>query len=139
MSAHLSAAEAVAGLRAAVGWPTAHAGTGGCLTSDDLLAERALDGDELARRRLVDEVFAPLSSAGGGVLTTLTALLDSGGSIEGAARTLFVHPNTVRYRLRRVAELTGLSPQSARQAFTLRVALVLGRLAAARTGTGPAL
>ena len=139
LSAHLSAAEAVAGLRAAVGWPSAHAGTGGCLTSDDLLAERALDGDELARRRLVEEVYVPLTSAGGGVLATLTALLDNGGSIEGAARTLFVHPNTVRYRLRRVAELTGLSPQSARQAFTLRVALVLGRLSAGRTGALPDL
>jgi hypothetical protein len=143
LSAHVSAAEAVAGLRAAVGWPTAYAGSGPvrnrALTSDDLLAERALDGDELARRRLVDEVFVPLDHAGGGLLLTLTALLDSGGSIEGAARALFVHPNTVRYRLRRVADLTGLSPQSARQAFTLRVALVLGRLCAARTGAPPAL
>lgn len=139
LSAHVSAAEAVAGLRAAAGWPTAYAASGGALTSDDLLAERALDGDDLACRRLVDEVFAPLQRAGGGVLTTLTALLDTGGSIEGAARVLFVHPNTVRYRLRRVTELTGLSPQSARQAFVLRVALVLGRLSASRSGAGPAL
>jgi DNA-binding PucR family transcriptional regulator len=133
----------VAGLRAAAGWPTAYADTGAvrnrALTSDDLLPERALDGDELARRRLVDEVFRPLQQAGGEVLATLTALLDNGGSIEGAARALFVHPNTVRYRLRRVADLTGLSPQSARQAFTLRVALVLGRLCVARTGTPPPL
>ena len=143
LSAHVSAAEAVAGLRAAVAWPTAYADGNGdrtrVLTSDDLLAERALDGDELARRRLVEEVFVPLHQAGGGVLVTLTALLDNGGSIEGAARTLFVHPNTVRYRLRRVAELTGLAPQSGRQAFTLRVATVLGRLWLARSGPAPPL
>ena len=139
LSAHVSAAEAVAGLRAAVGWPTAYAGTHAFLTSDDLLPERALDGDELARRRLVEEVFVPLHDAGGGALATVTALLDAGGSIEGAARALFVHPNTVRYRLRRVTELTGLSPQSARQAFTLRVAMVLGRLWHARSGTPPPL
>ena len=42
---------------------------------------------------------------------------------------LFVHPNTVRYRLKRVLEVTGLAPADARQAFTLRVAVVLGRLA----------
>ncbi len=139
LSAHLSAAEAVAGLRAAAGWPTAYAGTGRSLTSDDLLPERALDGDDLARRRLVEEVFWPLQDAGGGVLATLTALLDSGGSIEGAARVLFVHPNTVRYRLKRVTELTGLSPQAAHEAFALRVAMVLGRLCSTRSGTSPAL
>jgi hypothetical protein len=143
LSAHVSAAEAVSGLRAAAGWPTAYAGNGPggarSLTSDDLLPERALDGDELARRRLVEEVFVPLHEAGGGMLATVTALLDNGGSIEGAARALFVHPNTVRYRLRRVAELTGLSPQAAHQAFTLRVAMVLGRLSQARSGSAVGL
>src|SRR3712207_6727067 len=78
LTAHVSAAEAVAGLRAAVGWPTTYGGTSGSLTSDDLLPERALDGDNLARRRLVEEVFLPLQQAGG-VLPTLTALLDNGG------------------------------------------------------------
>jgi PucR C-terminal helix-turn-helix domain/GGDEF-like domain len=139
LTAHVSAAEAVAGLRAAVSWPTTYVGGGGSLTSHDLLPERALDGDELARRHLVEEVFLPLQQAGGEVMATLTALLDNGGAIEGAARTLFVHPNTVRYRLRRVTELTGLSPQSAHQAFTLRVAIVLGRLSVARSAPPPAL
>src|SRR3712207_4203184 len=96
LSAHVSAAEAVAGLRAAVGWPSVYAGSNGSLTSDDLLPERALDGDELARRHLVEEVFLPLQQAGGGVLPTLTALLDNGGAIAGAARAVFVHPNHVR-------------------------------------------
>ncbi len=42
---------------------------------------------------------------------------------------LFVHPNTVRYRLRRVTDVTGWSPSDVRSAFTLRIALILGRLA----------
>jgi DNA-binding PucR family transcriptional regulator len=33
----------------------------------------------------------------------------------------------VRYRLRQVADLTGLTPGQPRDAFTLRIALVLGR------------
>jgi DNA-binding PucR family transcriptional regulator len=41
---------------------------------------------------------------------------------------LFVHPNTVRYRLRRVADLTGYAPADSRHAFVLRMALALGRL-----------
>ncbi|MBX6768209.1 MAG: helix-turn-helix domain-containing protein, partial [Actinomadura rubrobrunea] len=52
---------------------------------------------------------------------------EQGSSLEATARLLFVHPNTVRYRLRRVAELTGLVPTDGRNAFTLRIALVLGR------------
>jgi hypothetical protein len=129
LQAHISAAEAVAGLRAAPGWP----GAPGAMTSDDLLAERALDGDSLARRDLVTDVYNPLLLAGSEVLETLTAFFDQGGSIEGTARALFVHPNTVRYRLKRVSELTGLSPGDARQSFTLRIGVVLGRLEASRT------
>jgi DNA-binding PucR family transcriptional regulator len=41
---------------------------------------------------------------------------------------MFVHANTVRYRLRRVAEVCGAAPTEPRGAFTLRVALALGRL-----------
>ena len=48
---------------------------------------------------------------------------------------LFVHPNTVRYRLRRVAEVTGYAPADPRHALTLRLALALGRLADAQPAT----
>jgi DNA-binding PucR family transcriptional regulator len=41
---------------------------------------------------------------------------------------MFIHPNTVRYRLKRVGDLTGYAPANPRDAFTLRVALTLGRL-----------
>ena len=78
----------------------------------ELLAERALAGDGHARRQLVDDVYLPLQHARGALVETLTAWLDRGSSIEGAARMLFVHPNTVRYRLRQVADLTGLTPAS---------------------------
>jgi len=60
--------------------------------------------------------------------------LDTGGSIEGTAREMFIHANTVRYRLRRVAELTGYAPGNSRDAFTLRVALTLGRLLSPDSG-----
>lgn len=120
-----SAIAAAAGLRAAAAWP----GAPRPVSADDLLPERALDGDADARRRLVEEVFRPLAEAPGELLGTVTALLEQAGSIEGAARLLFVHPNTVRYRLRRVIEVTGVTPSHPRGAFTLRVAIVFGRLA----------
>ncbi|MGH3509919.1 MAG: PucR family transcriptional regulator [Nocardioidaceae bacterium] len=125
VSASISARSAAAGLRAAPGWP----GAPRPVTSDDLLPERALSGDGHARRRLVQDVYGPLVGAGGALLETVGTFLEHGGSIEGTARSMFVHPNTVRYRLRRAAEVTGLSPGDARHAYTYRVALTLGRLA----------
>ena len=127
LAANLSARSAVAGLRAASAWPQAPRP----VSSDDLLPERALAGDGHARRQLVSTVYEPLQAAGSGLLDTLTAYLDSSGSIEATGRALFVHPNTVRYRLRRIADVTGLSPADARDAYTLRLALTLGRLLSA--------
>ena len=119
-----SAAEAVAGLRAAAAWPSAPRP----VSAVALLPERALDGDAVARERLVSQGYATLATPGPDLLGTLTAYLEASGSIEGAARALFVHPNTVRYRLRRVAELTGFVPTDPRGAFALRLSLALGRL-----------
>ena len=56
------------------------------------------------------------------------AYFSHGASIEGAARVLFVHANTVRYRLRQAGELTGLTPTRPRDSFTVEIALALGRL-----------
>ncbi|MEJ7629716.1 MAG: helix-turn-helix domain-containing protein [Nocardioidaceae bacterium] len=126
LAANVSARAAVAGLRAAAAWPQAPRP----VSSDDLLPERALSGDGHARRQLVDEAYRPLADGSQTLLDTLTAYLDTGGSIEATARVLFVHPNTVRYRVRRITDVTGLSPTEARDAYTLRIALTLGRLLA---------
>ncbi|GAB3196956.1 fatty acid biosynthesis transcriptional regulator FasR [Nocardioides hungaricus] len=121
--AHVSARAALAALRAAPGWPQAPRP----VRSADLLPERALAGDGHARRHLVEEVYLPLVQARGALIETLSAYFEHGSSIEASARALFVHANTVRYRLRQTADLTGLSPTDARDGFTLEIALVLGR------------
>jgi hypothetical protein len=119
-----SAAAALAGLRAASAWPEAPRP----VPADALLAERALAGDPLARAALSDRVAAPLRAAGGEVLETVRAVLNSGGNLEASARAIFVHPNTVRYRLKRAADLTGLSATDPRGSWTLQVALALALL-----------
>jgi hypothetical protein len=133
--ASISARAATASLRAAPGWP----GAPRPVTSDDLLPERALSGDGHARRQLVQEIYLPLVGAGSPTLDTVSSFLDRGSSIEGTARAMFVHPNTVRYRLRRAAEATGLSPNDPRHAYTYRVALTLGRLTAPESTTPTSL
>jgi DNA-binding PucR family transcriptional regulator len=127
-TASVSARAALSALRAAPAWPDAPRPAG----ADDLLPERALDGDPDARAALISDVYQPLLSGGHGLLDTLTTYLEQGSSLEATARLLFVHPNTVRYRLRRVAELTDYTPSAGRDGFTLWVAIALGRLAAKR-------
>ncbi len=129
--AHLSARAALSAYRAATGWPAAPRP----VRSSELLPERALAGDGHARRHLVDEIYLPLVHARGTLIETLTVYLESGGSIEATGRALFVHPNTVRYRLKQVAELTGFSPSDPRDGFVLQIALVLGR----QSGRGDSL
>jgi DNA-binding PucR family transcriptional regulator len=128
-SASVSARAALAALRAAPAWPDAPRPAG----ADDLLPERALDGDQDARATLISEVYEPLLTGGHALLDTLTTYLEQGSSLEATARMLFVHANTVRYRLRRVEELTDYSPSAGRDGFTLWVAIALGRLAAKRS------
>jgi DNA-binding PucR family transcriptional regulator len=123
-AAAASTRAAVSGLRAAAAWPDAPRP----VAADALLPERALAGDGHARRTLVVDVFEPIARTGPVVIETLAAYLENGSSVEAAARVLFVHPNTVRYRLRRVIDVSGLAPTDPRDAYTLRLALTLGRL-----------
>ena len=133
-AAQHSARAAQSAYRVSSGWPDAPRP----VLADQLLPERALGGDGHARRHLVEEVYAPLV-ASGEAAETLRAYLEGTRSIESAARTLFVHANTVRYRLRRITELTGHDPTTSRGGFTLQIALVLGRQASRRTPAPPDL
>ncbi|MFC4377722.1 PucR family transcriptional regulator [Nocardia halotolerans] len=58
------------------------------------------------------------------LLETLTTHLASRATRLRTARTLHVHPNTVDYRLNRIAEITGLDPMQPDGMWRLRSALV---------------
>ena len=57
----------------------------------------------------------------------LVLAADCGGSSDRAARQLFVHPNPVRQRLRRVAQLTGRTLTAPRDVAQLCLALEAAR------------
>ena len=124
-AAHHSAAESIAGMNAVAGWT----GAPRPVSARELLPERALLGDTAAVTALHTDIMQPLAEAGPALTETLDAFLDSGGAIEACARKLFVHPNTVRYRLRRITDFTGRDPTLPRDAYVLRVATTVGRLA----------
>ncbi|WFP16393.1 helix-turn-helix domain-containing protein [Citricoccus muralis] len=54
---------------------------------------------------------------------TVSAFLDSEGSLQQTAQQLFLHPNTVRKRLHRVEQLVGADPLDRDGYLVLRVAL----------------
>ena len=118
----VACAIAVSSFAASRGWPDAPR----TVAADDLLPERALAGEAIARRRLVADLAPVLAEAD--LRQTLECYVEGGGSLEASARALFVHPNTVRYRLRRVEALTGRSPGDPRDALALRLGLILARL-----------
>lgn len=73
------------------------------------------------------------------LLDTFGAWLDHSGSADEAARRLYVHPNTVRYRLRRLEERTGRTLSDPRHVAELSLAFEVdrGRIAAlAEEGEG---
>lgn len=123
-AAYLSAGEAISGMNAVAGW----SGAPRPVAARELLPERALLGDTSAVAALYNEITRPLADAGPALSETLDAYLDSGGAVEACARKLFVHPNTVRYRLRRIADVTGRDPTVPRDSYVLRVATTVGRL-----------
>lgn len=125
-----SSRAALSGVDAAPAWQ----GAPRPVAADELLPERALLGEGPARRALVDRVYAPLRDHPSALLDTVQTYLDQGMVLEQTARLLFLHPNTVRYRLRRTSELVGLDPHTPRDAWVLQVALALGRM-----GAGPRL
>jgi DNA-binding PucR family transcriptional regulator len=98
------------------------------INADDLLAERSLAGDMLAKQTLVETIYRPLSANSPELLETLTSYLETGRSLESTARELFVHANTVRYRLKRISEIIGWDATGSREAFVLQVAMVLGSM-----------
>ncbi|GEK82246.1 PucR family transcriptional regulator [Frigoribacterium faeni] len=125
VDASKSAKAALAGFAVARSWRNAPRPA----LADDLLPERALAGDPVARSTLVNRVYKPLKNHSTELLTTLWCYLDNGRSLEATARELFVHPNTVRYRLKRVSDVIGWDATGAREALILQSALILGSIA----------
>jgi PucR family transcriptional regulator, purine catabolism regulatory protein len=82
-------------------------------SADDLGAYRLLlslqDDDGL--RQYCDDVLSPIERTrtgnGDELLRSLEAFLEHNGSWEAAARALFCHRHTLRYRISRIEELTG--------------------------------
>ncbi|HJB63082.1 MAG TPA: helix-turn-helix domain-containing protein [Candidatus Microbacterium pullistercoris] len=124
VDASRSARAALAGFAVAASWRSAPRP----VEADDLLPERALAGDTVAKHTLIERIYRPLEGHSTDLVTTLWSYLDNGRSLEATARELFVHPNTVRYRLKRVSDVIGWDATGPREALILQTALILGSI-----------
>ena len=95
----------------------------------DLGLFRLLDEfpDKDALRRLSDEVISPLlehdRKHSPPLLPTLRAFLAADGDRKRAAEALYIHANTVSYRLQLIEDICGLSAWRTEDLFTLQLAL----------------
>lgn len=98
--------------------------------TDDVLPERALIGDSTAFNTLYNKVYQSLApySNDDPTLETIDMFLRFGGALDQTAHELNVHPNTVRYRLRKVAQTTGWDATDPRAAYVLQTAITIGRI-----------
>jgi purine catabolism regulator len=83
--------------------------------------------DDEALRLFCDSVLGPIEASegryGGELMRSLEAFIECNGQWERAAKRLYCHRHTLRYRIRRVESLTGRSLQSARDRIEFWLAL----------------
>jgi purine catabolism regulator len=83
--------------------------------------------DEDALRLYCDNLLGPLENGEGDygdeLLRSLEAFIEQNGQWERAARQLFCHRHTLRYRIRRIEELTGRDLSRARDRIEFWLAL----------------
>lgn len=103
-------------------------GSDGVAHFDDLgvLRMLAAGGDTAELRRYVECWLGPLLDSdarrGSELVRTLAVYWESGGSVARSADALIIHPSTVKYRLARVGELTGLDLNDPDTRFQLQLA-----------------
>jgi len=83
-------------------------------------------------REFADEIMQPLieydNQNRGSLVKTVEAYFDHHGNISQTAESLFVHRNTLLYRMERIEELTGLNLDHANMRLALHLSLKLWQL-----------
>lgn len=99
------------------------AGLTGLVGVADLAVDSAFDAMPELGRTLVDRLLGALRPGTPfhqELVSTALAHLDNGGRLAATADVLHVHPNTVKYRLRRLRELTGFTAEGTGPGGALR-------------------
>jgi len=83
--------------------------------------------DRTELMQLAEQTLGPLleydRQHGTTLVKTLGYYLESGRNLEGSARAMFIHVNTLKYRLKRIQEIARLDLNSAEQRFNVHLAV----------------
>lgn len=96
----------------------------------DCSPQRLLD----AARSTLGQLLARDQRRTGDLFRTLATYLDSDCDLQGTADRLGLHPNTLKYRLRQVEEITGLHARRPQDLLQLNFAVTVCRLLGAEEG-----
>src|SRR5688500_14405972 len=140
---HRAAAEAL--LAANVAYPDDQNPDSRLLSSEDTGAYRlllpAMSDDPAELERFYSDTIAPLvaydEQYGTELVATLEAFLANDGSMATTCKQLFTHRHTIRYRLERMRELTGLDVSSTDGRERLSLGLKAMRVLGIRAPTAP--
>jgi sugar diacid utilization regulator len=105
-----------------------------------LLSAMSEDPGELQRfyAETVEPLVAYDEQYETGLVATVEAFLDNDGNVAGTAQKLFTHRHTIRYRLERVRELSGLDVGSTDGREKLSLGLKAMRVLGVAAPSGPA-
>nr|MBA2505755.1 helix-turn-helix domain-containing protein [Thermoleophilaceae bacterium] len=135
-----------AGAEAALAANVAHSQGTSLISFEETGAYRlllpAMSEDPTELQRFHDETVAPLVAYDEQYETqlvhTLESFLDADGNVARTSEKLFTHRHTIRYRLERVKELSGLDVGSTDGRERLGLGLKAMRVLGIPSGTGPA-
>ena len=84
--------------------------------------------DDVTRERKVEYLKKVFRNADTGEMADYIGILEAffgaEGSLQKAAQTLYIHKNTVQYRIKRLTEVTGLDVRCPSQAPALYLAML---------------
>ena len=113
-------------LQANRAWYTAAFSNTPILPYDALNMELLLD--DVTRERKVEYLKKVFRNADAGEMADYIGILEAffgaEGSLQKAAQTLYIHKNTVQYRIKRLTEVTGLDVRRPSQAPALYLAML---------------
>ncbi len=138
--------EALLAANVAEAGPVDESGPLSALAFEDTGAYRlllpAMSEDPAELQRFYEETVAPLVAYDDqyetDLVQTLETFLDADGNVAGTAQRLFTHRHTVRYRLERVRDLTGLDVSSTDGRERLGLGLKAMRVLGIASPQGPA-
>ena len=93
-----------------------------------VLAASSPDTSRQMARSVLGEILALPATERDTFVATLNGWLAAGGSAGEAGRAMFIHPNTVRHRLRRIEQLTGRNLDNPNDVADIAAALQAVRL-----------